>query len=279
MKHVTVGSGTRSVTFGSDLPFVLIAGPCQIESREHAREMAAAIKEITTRLDIPFIFKSSYDKANRTSISGQRGIGITKGLEILHEIGKDYDCPVVTDVHAPEQCAVAAESADLLQIPAFLCRQTDLLVAAAQTGKPVHVKKGQFLAPWEMQHVAQKLADSGNDNVILCERGTSFGYNQLVVDMRSLPIMTQTGYPVVMDATHAVMEPGGKGASSGGNREFVPHIARAAVAVGVAGVFIETHDNPDQAPSDGPNMVRLDQLENLLASLKAIDTLVKVKAA
>lgn len=279
MKHVTVGSGTRSVTFGSDLPFVLIAGPCQIESREHAREMAAAVKEITTRLDIPFIFKSSYDKANRTSISGQRGIGITKGLEILHEIGQDFDCPVVTDVHAPEQCAVAAESVDLLQIPAFLCRQTDLLVAAAQTGKPVHVKKGQFLAPWEMQHVAQKLADSGNDNVILCERGTSFGYNQLVVDMRSLPIMTQTGYPVVMDATHAVMEPGGKGASSGGNREFVPYIARAAIAAGVAGVFLETHDSPDQAPSDGPNMVRLDQLENLLASLKAIDTLVKVKAA
>ncbi len=279
MKHVTVGTPGRSVTFGNDLPLVIIAGPCQIESRSHARELAEGIQTIARKLDIPFIYKSSYDKANRTSISGKRGIGMEKGLDILREIGQDFACPVVTDVHLPEQCAPVAEAVDLLQIPAFMCRQTDLLVAAAKTGKPVHVKKGQFLAPWDMKHVAQKLVDAGNDNIILCERGTSFGYNQLVVDMRALPIMSQTGYPVVMDATHAVMEPGGKGTSSGGNRAFVPTVARAAVATGVAGVFLETHDNPDVAPSDGPNMVRLDTLENILASLKAIDTLVKSEIA
>ncbi|USO01311.1 MAG: 3-deoxy-8-phosphooctulonate synthase [Alphaproteobacteria bacterium] len=275
MIRVTVGSGPRAVTFSNSSPLVVIAGPCQIESRSHAREMAEAIFTITEKLGIPFIFKSSYDKANRTSIHAQRGVGMIQGLDILAEIRADFGFPVVTDVHAPEQCKPVSEAVDLLQIPAFLCRQTDLLVAAAQTGKPIHVKKGQFLAPWDMKNVAKKIADSGNNNIILCERGITFGYNQLVVDMRALPIMAQTGYPVVMDATHAVMEPGGQGESSGGNRSFVPTIARAAVAVGVAGVFLETHNDPDSAPSDGANMVRLDGLEELLSSLKAIDALTK----
>lgn len=263
------------ITFAADRPFVLIAGPCQIESRDHAFSIAQRLADLTDTLDMPFIFKSSYDKANRTSITGKRGVGMDKGLEILAEIKQKLGCPVLTDVHTPEQCPIAAQVVDVLQIPAFLCRQTDMLLAAGQTGKPIHVKKGQFLAPWDMANVAKKIASTGNDNILLCERGTSFGYNALVNDMRSLPIMAQTGYPVVYDATHSVQQPAGKGDSTGGDREMVPHLARAAVAVGVAGVFIETHENPDNAPSDGPNMVRLENMPNLLHTLKQLDNLIK----
>jgi 2-dehydro-3-deoxyphosphooctonate aldolase (KDO 8-P synthase) len=270
-KKVSVGS----VTFGNQLPFTLIAGPCQVESRDHALMMAENVVKIATDLNIPLIFKGSYDKANRTSISGQRGIGMENGLKILAEIRETFGCPVITDVHTAEQCAIAAEAVDILQIPAFLCRQTDLLVAAAKTGKTIHVKKGQFLAPWDMTNVAKKIADSGNDNILLCERGTTFGYNTLVNDMRSLPIMAETGYPVIFDATHSVQSPGGKGASTGGDRTMVPPLARAAIAVGVAGVFIETHNDPDNAPSDGPNMVPLDQLAGVLKSLQQLDSIVK----
>lgn len=270
-KVVKVGN----VSFGNDLPFVLIAGPCQIESRDHAFGLAQKIADIADVIGVPLIFKASYDKANRTSLSGARGIGMEKGLEILAEIKAKIGCPVITDVHTEEQCAIVAESVDILQIPAFLSRQTDLLVAAAKTGKAVHVKKGQFLAPWDMVNVAKKLADSGNDNVLLCERGTSFGYNTLVNDMRSLPIMAETGYPVVFDATHSVQSPGGKGNSTGGDRRMVPPLARAAVSVGVAGVFIETHNDPDNAPSDGPNMVPLHDLPALLKTLQQLDSIVK----
>ncbi len=274
-KTVKVGS---KVEFANDKPFALIAGPCQIESFEHAIGIAQRVADIADTLDIPFIFKSSYDKANRTSVSGARGIGMEKGLEILAKIKKEIGCPVITDVHAPEHCAVTAEAGiDILQIPAFLSRQTDLLLAAGKTGKPIHVKKGQFLAPWDMANVAKKIASTGNDNILLCERGTSFGYNTLVNDFRALPIMAQTGYPVVFDATHSVQSPGGKGNSTGGDRTMVPPLARAAVAVGVAGLFIETHNDPDNAPSDGPNMVPLDAMPELLKTLKQLDTLIKGK--
>ncbi|MEW4459296.1 3-deoxy-8-phosphooctulonate synthase [Roseibium algicola] len=272
---VSVGN----VTFSNDAPFSLIAGPCQLESREHALECAAAIKEITDHLGIGVIYKTSYDKANRTSLAGKRGVGMEEAMPIFAEVKEKFGMPVLTDVHSPEQCAPVAEVVDVLQIPAFLCRQTDLLVAAAKTGRVVNIKKGQFLAPWDMKNVLGKVTGSGNANVMLTERGASFGYNTLVTDMRSLPIMAQTGAPVIFDATHSVQQPGGQGASTGGDRTMVPVLARAAVAVGVAGLFIETHPDPDNAPSDGPNMVPLDQLEALLAQLKALDNVVKAPAA
>ena len=267
----------QNVAIANHLPLVLIAGPCQIESRDHAFTMAAAIDEICRSLNLPYIYKSSYDKANRTSAKGARGIGLEHGIQILADIREKFGCPVLTDIHTEEQCAQVAQAVDILQIPAFLSRQTDLLVAAAKTGRVINVKKGQFLAPWDMVNVAAKIADQGNDNILLCERGTSFGYNTLVSDMRSLPIMARTGYPVVFDATHSVQQPGGQGTSSGGQREFVPVLARAAIAVGVAAVFIETHEAPDTAPSDGPNMVPLDQLKSLLAQLMAFDAVAKAE--
>ncbi|MGD9649835.1 MAG: 3-deoxy-8-phosphooctulonate synthase [Dongiaceae bacterium] len=271
MKKVNVGN----VTFAQDKPFVLIAGPCVLESREHAMEMSSALKEITSKLGIPLIYKTSFDKANRTSVKGARGLGFEKGLEILAEVKAKTGLPVLTDVHEREQCAEAAKVVDILQIPAFLCRQTDLLIAAGQTGKAIHVKKGQFLAPWDMKNVAEKIASTGNHNILLCERGASFGYNTLVSDMRALPILAATGYPVVFDATHSVQQPGGQGSSSGGQREFVPVLARAALSIGVAGVFIETHENPDSAPSDGPNMVPLKNMPELLKTLQEFDRLAK----
>jgi 2-dehydro-3-deoxyphosphooctonate aldolase (KDO 8-P synthase) len=264
--------------FGNHLPLALIAGPCALESRAHALEMAAALKEITSRLGLGFVYKTSFDKANRTSIAAERGLGLEASLPILAEVRETYGCPVLTDVHAPEQCARVAEAADVLQIPAFLCRQTDLLVAAAKTGRAINVKKGQFLAPWDMKNVARKIAAAGNENILLCERGVSFGYNTLVNDMRALPIMAETGYPVVFDATHSVQQPGGKGDSTGGERRFVPILARAACAIGVAAVFMETHQDPDHAPSDGPNMVRLQDLPALLEQLIAFDRLAKAPA-
>ena len=270
-KAVRVGA----LTIGNALPFTLIAGPCQIESREHAVEIASVLTEICRDLGIGLIYKSSYDKANRTSLNARRGVGMTRGLDILAGIRERFGCPVLTDVHAAEQCAVAAESVDILQIPAFLCRQTDLLLAAGETGRAINVKKGQFLAPWDMANVAAKIASTGNERIMLCERGTSFGYNTLVNDMRGLPIMAQTGYPVVYDATHSVQQPGGLGGASGGQREFVAPLARAALAIGVAAVFIETHENPDQAPSDGPTMVPLGEMRALLGRLKAFDRLAK----
>ncbi len=263
------------VRIGNDLPFVLIAGPCQIESRAHAIETAAAIHEMCAALGIPVIYKSSYDKANRTSVGTARGVGMAAGLDILAEIRARFSMPVLTDVHAPEQCAPAAAAVDVLQIPAFLSRQTDLLIAAGETGAAINVKKGQFLAPWDMVHVAAKIASTGNHRIMLCERGTSFGYNTLVNDFRGLTIMGQTGYPVVYDATHSVQQPGGQGTTSGGQREFAPILARAALAVGVASVFIETHQDPDHAPSDGPNMIPIAQMPALLARLKAFDDLAK----
>lgn len=255
--------------------FALIAGPCAIESRAHALETAEAIKAITTRVGVDLVYKSSFDKANRTSLLSARGIGMAEGLDVLADVRDSLGLPVTTDVHTEAQCAAVAAVVSLLQIPAFLCRQTDLLLAAAATGKPVNVKKGQFLAPWDMQNVAAKLAEGGASGVILTERGASFGYNTLVSDMRSLPIMARTGAPIVFDATHSVQQPGGLGGTSGGQREFVPTLARAAVAVGVAGLFIETHRDPDQAPSDGPNMVPLAELEDLLRLLVALDDVVK----
>jgi 2-dehydro-3-deoxyphosphooctonate aldolase (KDO 8-P synthase) len=264
------------VSFGQKLPFALIAGPCQMESRAHAFEMATALKEITTKLGIPFVFKASFDKANRTSANAERGIGLSKALEVFAEIKATLGIPVITDIHDASQCKPVAEVVDILQIPAFLCRQTDILVAAAETGRVINVKKGQFLAPWDMKNVAAKITGAGNPNVLVCERGASFGYNTLVSDMRSLPIMARdTGAPVIFDATHSVQQPGGQGGSSGGQREFVPVLARAAVAIGVAGVFIESHEAPDHAPSDGPNMVPLHQMEALLSDLKAFDLLAK----
>jgi len=262
---------------GNDLPFTLIAGPCAMESREHAFEMAEALKDITSRLGINFIYKSSFDKANRTSINAIRGVGMEKGMEIFKELRKKLNVPVITDIHTAEQCAIVAKVVDFIQIPAFLCRQTDLLVAAAKTGKPINVKKGQFLAPWDMANVAKKIVDSGNPDVMLCERGATFGYNTLVNDMRALPIMASMGHPVVFDATHSVQQPGGAGNSTSGDRTMVPYLARAAVATGVAAVFMETHQDPDNAPSDGPNMVRLEDMEPLLAQLKAIDEVIKTK--
>jgi 2-dehydro-3-deoxyphosphooctonate aldolase (KDO 8-P synthase) len=262
--------------FDNDRPFTLIAGPCVLESRDHAVEMAQALCEITSRLGLAFVFKASFDKANRTSLSGIRGIGLDESLPIFAEIKSRFAVPVTSDVHSPEQCTRAAEVIDILQIPAFLSRQTDLLVAAAQTGRIVNIKKGQFLAPWDMKHAVAKVREAGNQHVLVTERGASFGYNTLVSDMRSLPIMAQECQcPVIFDATHSVQQPGGRGGSSGGQREFVPVLARAAVAVGVAGVFIETHPDPDHAPSDGPNMVPLHQLEALLKQLIAIDQVIK----
>jgi len=264
-----------ALTVASDAPIVVFAGPCQMESRAHALEMAGALKEIAGRLGLGLVYKSSFDKANRTSLSGKRGIGLDAAIPIFAEIRETLGLPVVTDVHEPEQCARVAPVADVLQIPAFLCRQTDLLVAAARTGRVVKIKKGQFLAPWDMKNVVAKVVGSGNPNVLLTERGASFGYNTLVVDMRALPQMAETGAPVIFDATHAVQQPGGLGGSSGGDRRFVPVLARAAVAVGVAGLFIETHEAPDTAPSDGPNMLPLKDFEPLMRELMAVDALTK----
>ena len=263
------------VKFGNALPISLIAGPCQMESRDHAFMMAGRLKEICGKLGIGLVYKSSFDKANRTSLKGQRGMGLEKSLAVFADIRKELDLPVLTDVHENGQCAEVASVVDVLQIPAFLCRQTDLLIAAAKTGRIVNVKKGQFLAPWDMKNVLAKIVESGNPNVMLTERGASFGYNTLVSDMRALPIMEEMGAPVIFDATHSVQQPGGQGASSGGDRRMVPVLARAAVAVGVAGVFIETHQDPDNAPSDGPNMVPLDKLEGLLRTLMALDAVAK----
>ena len=265
-----------SVRFGNRLPLALIAGPCQMESRDHAFEIASALKEVAEKLGMGLVYKSSFDKANRTSASSARGVGLAAALDVFAQIKDRLGLPVVTDVHEAEQCAPVAEVVDILQIPAFLCRQTDLLVAAAKTGRVVNVKKGQFLAPWDMANVAAKVTSAGNPNVLVTERGASFGYNTLVSDMRSLPIMAETtGAPVIFDATHSVQQPGGKGTSSGGERRFVPVLARAAVAVGVAGLFIETHQDPDNAPSDGPNMVPLRDMPDLLTELKGFDELAK----
>jgi 2-dehydro-3-deoxyphosphooctonate aldolase (KDO 8-P synthase) len=264
-----------NVRFGNHLPLALIAGPCQLESRDHAFEMAAALKDITARLGIGLVYKTSFDKANRTSGRSARGLGLTKSLPILAELREALGVPVLTDVHDAGQCARVAEAVDVLQIPAFLCRQTDLLVAAAETGRVVNVKKGQFLAPWDMANVVEKITGAGNSNVLVTERGASFGYNTLVSDMRALPILARTGAPVIFDATHSVQQPGGQGTSSGGEREFVPVLARAAVAVGVAGVFIETHQDPDHAPSDGPNMLPIKAMEPLLRQLMQFDALAK----
>jgi 2-dehydro-3-deoxyphosphooctonate aldolase (KDO 8-P synthase) len=266
---------TSSVKFGNALPISLIAGPCQMESRDHAFMMAGRLKEICSRLGIGLVYKSSFDKANRTSLKGRRGMGLDKSLAVFADIRKELGLPVLTDVHENGQCAEVASVVDVLQIPAFLCRQTDLLIAAAQTGRIINVKKGQFLAPWDMKNVLSKVVESGNPNVLLTERGASFGYNTLVSDMRALPIMEEMGAPVIFDATHSVQQPGGQGASSGGDRRMVPVLARAAVAVGVAGVFIETHEDPENAPSDGPNMVPLDKLEGLLRTLMALDKVAK----
>jgi 2-dehydro-3-deoxyphosphooctonate aldolase (KDO 8-P synthase) len=272
---VTVGR----VTFANDRPIAVFAGPCQMESRAHALEMATALKEIAGRLGLGLVYKTSFDKANRTSLSGKRGIGLDGALAVFAEIRETLGLPVVTDVHEPAQCARVAEVVDVLQIPAFLCRQTDLLVAAAKTGRAVKVKKGQFLAPWDMKNVVAKITASGNPNVLVTERGASFGYNTLVVDMRSLPIMAEIGCPVIFDATHSVQQPGGQGTASGGDRRYVPVLARAAVAVGVAGLFIETHEAPDRDPgiSDGPNMVPLREFEGLMRELMAVDAVVKRK--
>jgi len=264
-----------NVTFSNSAPFALIAGPCQMETREHAFDMAGRLKEMTDKLGIGLVYKSSFDKANRTSLKAERGIGLEKALEVFADLKKEFGFPVLTDIHTEEQCAAVAPVVDVLQIPAFLCRQTDLLIAAAKTGRVVNVKKGQFLAPWDMKNVLAKITESGNPNVLATERGVSFGYNTLVSDMRSLPIMAGLGAPVVFDATHSVQQPGGQGGSSGGQREFVETLARAAVAVGVAGLFIETHQDPDNAPSDGPNMVPVDKMPALLEKLVAFDRISK----
>ena len=272
---VIVGEGARKVTFAQDKRFSLIAGPCQMESRDHAYMIAGTLAELCGKLGIGLVYKSSFDKANRTSLSGKRGIGLEKAVEIFADLKKDFGFPVLTDIHTEEQCGLVAGTVDILQIPAFLSRQTDLLVAAAKTGRTINVKKGQFLAPWDMKNVLAKFTESGNPNVLLCERGASFGYNTLVSDMRSLPIMASLGAPVVFDATHSVQQPGGQGGSSGGQREFVETLARAAIAVGVAGVFVETHEDPDHAPSDGPNMVHLKDMPRLLEKLLAFDAIAK----
>ncbi|MCW5731995.1 MAG: 3-deoxy-8-phosphooctulonate synthase [Alphaproteobacteria bacterium] len=271
IRHVRVGD----FEIGNDLPFVLIAGPCAMEGRQHALDMAGSLSEMTRRLGIHLIYKTSFDKANRTSVKSNRGLGWETAAPIFRAVREEIGVPVLTDVHTEEQCAEVAEVVDVLQIPAFLCRQTDLLLAAARTGKPVNVKKGQFLAPWDMKNVVEKFDHAGNPNVLVCERGVSFGYNTLVSDMRALPILAETGCPVVFDATHSVQQPGGQGATSGGQREFVPVLARAAAAVGVAALFMETHEDPDRAPSDGPNMVPLAHMPDLLARLAEFDRLAK----
>ncbi|MDA7594000.1 3-deoxy-8-phosphooctulonate synthase [Candidatus Pelagibacter sp.] len=273
MKNLKVNCG--NIEISNDRKIFIIAGPCQLETEQHAMDMAGKIKEITSKFNMGFVYKTSFDKANRTSLKGQRGMGLEQSLPIFDKIKKELDVPILTDIHNAEQCAVVAPHVDVLQIPAFLCRQTDLLISAAKTGKIINVKKGQFLAPWDMVNVTKKIADSGNNNILVTERGASFGYNTLVSDMRSLPIMAKNGYPVIFDATHSVQQPGGLGETSGGQREFVEYLARAAVAVGVAGVFIETHQDPDNAPSDGPNMVPLDKLAKLLSQLFEIDNLIK----
>ena len=269
--HVKVGA----VTFGNDLPLVLIAGPCQMENRAHALEVASALKEISVKAGVPLVYKTSFDKANRTSLNVIRGLGLKDSLPVFAEIRESLGVPVLTDIHEIEQCEPVAKAVDVMQIPAFLCRQTDLLLAAGKTKAAVNVKKGQFLAPWDMTNVVAKVKATGNERILITERGASFGYNTLVTDMRSLPIMAQTGYPIVMDATHAVQQPGGQGTSSGGQREFAPVIARAAVSVGVAAVFMETHPDPDNAPSDGPNMIHLKDMPSVLATLKALDGVAK----
>ena len=275
MRTVRIGG----IEVANDRKLAIIAGPCALESRQHALEMSQALKEMTAKLGIGLVYKTSFDKANRSSVKTPRGLGMKKSLPIMAEVRETHGIPVLTDVHTAEQCAPVAEAVDVLQIPAFLCRQTDLLLAAGETGRPINVKKGQFLAPWDMKNVAVKIASTGNENVLLCERGASFGYNTLVSDMRSLPIMAETGYPVVFDATHSVQQPGGQGETSGGQREFVPVLARAAVAVGVAAVFMETHEDPDRAPSDGPNMVPLAAMPGLLETLQAFDRLAKAQPA
>ncbi|WP_424927528.1 3-deoxy-8-phosphooctulonate synthase [Amaricoccus tamworthensis] len=272
-KDVRIGD----LTVSNAAPLTLIAGPCQLESLDHALKIAEPLAEACRKNGTSFIFKSSYDKANRTSLNATRGLGMDEGLRVLQTVRERIGCPVITDVHSADQCAPVAEAVDVLQIPAFLCRQTDLLLAAGNTGAAINVKKGQFLAPWDMPNVAAKIASTGNERIMLCERGSSFGYNTLVADMRSLPTMAETGYPVVMDATHSVQQPGGKGGSSGGQREFAPVMARAAVAIGVAAVFIETHEDPDNAPSDGPNMIHLDQMPALIAELMRFDELAKAR--
>ncbi len=275
-RTISVGGGdVAAVAIGNRLPLALIAGPCAMESRAHALDVAGRLKATTDEIGIGFVYKTSFDKANRTSGTSRRGIGIDRALDVFAEIRREIGCPVLTDVHLPEHCPQVAEVVDILQIPAFLCRQTDLLVAAARAGRPINIKKGQFLAPWDMKHAVAKCEEAGNADVMVCERGASFGYNTLVSDMRALPILAETGCPVVFDATHSVQQPGGAGAASGGQREFVPVLARAAVAVGVAAVFIETHEDPDRAPSDGPNMVPLDDMRGLIASLVAFDRLAK----
>ena len=271
MKNVAVGD----IVIGNSQPLTVIAGPCQLETEDHAQMIAGRMKEACDAVGAQYVFKASFDKANRTSLSGVRGPGIDAGLKVLQSVGKAIGVPVLTDVHNEAQCAMAAQAVDILQIPAFLCRQTDMLLAAGETDAVVNVKKGQFLAPWEMSNITTKIESTGNQKILLTERGTSFGYNTLVADMRSLPQMAQTGYPVVMDATHSVQQPGGKGGSSGGQREFAPVMARAAVAIGVAAVFIETHEDPDKSPSDGPNMIYLDQMPDLIATLMEFDTLAK----
>ena len=263
------------VHFDNHAPFVLIAGPCQMESATHGMEMASALKELTAKLNIPFVFKSSFDKANRTSVNAIRGMGLDAGIQAFADIKSKLGVLCLTDIHEPYQCAVAAEVVDILQIPAFLCRQTDLLLAAGKTGKTVNIKKGQFLAPWDMTNVAEKIKSTGNNNILLTERGTSFGYHTLIVDMRGLSQMKQTGYPVIFDATHSVQQPSSLGGASGGQREFAPILANAAITAGIAGIFIETHEHPDSAPSDGPNMIPLNQMEVMLKNLKALDELAK----
>ena len=271
MKQVEIGK----IVVGNDRPLTLIAGPCQLQTRDHAHMIAGRMAEICDRAGAQYVFKASFDKANRTSLKGKRGTGIAEGLEILQSVKDSFGCPVLTDIHTEAQCAEVAQVADILQIPAFLCRQTDLLLAAGQTGAVINVKKGQFLAPWDMPNVVAKIESTGNTRILLTERGTSFGYNTLVADMRALPQMMQTGYPVVMDATHSVQQPGGQGGSSGGQREFAPVMARAAVSLGIGAVFIETHEDPDTAPSDGPNMIPLDRMEALVQGLMPFDQLAK----
>ncbi len=267
----------NSLEIANNKKIFLIAGPCQLESEQHAMDMAGSIRDITKKLNMGFVYKTSFDKANRTSLKSKRGVGLEKSLPIFDKIKKELNIPILTDIHNEDQCLVVSNHVDILQIPAFLCRQTDLLIAAAKTKKIINVKKGQFLAPWDMVNVTKKISDAGNDNILVTERGASFGYNTLVSDMRSLPIMAKNGYPVIFDATHSVQQPGGLGEKSGGQREFVEHLSRAAIAVGVAGIFIETHQDPDNAPSDGPNMVPLKNLENLLSKLVKIDNLIKNK--
>ena len=275
MKNITVNC--ENIEISNNNKICLIAGPCQLETEQHAMDMAGKIKEIAKKFNIGFIYKTSFDKANRTSLKSKRGVGLDKSLPVFDKIKKELKIPILTDIHNSEQCSILADHVDILQIPAFLCRQTDLLVAAGKTNKIINVKKGQFLAPWDMVNVTKKISDTGNENILVTERGASFGYNTLVSDMRSLPIMAKNGYPVIFDATHSVQQPGGLGEQSGGQREFVEYLAKAAVAVGVAGVFIETHQDPDNAPSDGPNMVPLNKLENLLKQLSEIDNLIKNK--